>query len=66
MKKLERESSFKDEEIRHYKGLASDLAGKMELADAREKEYEYLINLKKVKIVLNQKETKSVQKLVIW
>lgn len=27
IKKLERESAFKDDEIKHYKGLASDLAG---------------------------------------
>jgi len=50
IKKLERESNFKDEEIRHYKGLASDLAGKMEVADVREKEYEHFFNLKKLEI----------------
>lgn len=58
IKQQERDISFKDEEVKHYKKIARDLAEKLEQCNAKELELQYVIDKKNQDIDDRDKQIK--------
>jgi chromosome segregation ATPase len=64
IKQLEADSHYKDEEISHYKKIASELASKVEVADLRETEFDTQVNVQKVEIEQLKTEITRLSKVL--